>query len=205
MLGPPSFWDDWKRHGFGAAWGKRYSSMSLAGRPLSYDVMLRMPWDQLQWCINQAIAENKYVEACWVFEALMIGAGGNDDACWRAVASMLANHNEKQAATALEHLLKYVEDLESFKNCTYGFWCDYLMGLVHLKAAKQAKGVNKTVMKDKKALSMHHLSRAREVIANVSKQHAQNPFIAYQGKVAKAYEEAFYLVYKGVKTTAMAE
>lgn len=205
MFGPPSFWQDWGRHGFSAAWSKRYGSMSLGGRSLSYSVLLRMPWEQVQWCLSQAIIEDKHLEACWAFEALMIQAGGDDDSCWRCAASLLGNHNELKAATTLEFLLKYVDDFESFKGRTYGFWCDYLMGLVHLKAAKQAKGVNKTSMKDKKALSMHHLSRAREVMANVSRQQANNPFVAYQAKVAAAYEEAFYLVYKGTKTTAMAE
>lgn len=210
----PSFFDDLSRHGFGVAWKKRFGKISLSGREYDFKGLQQMSWDHWLWFLDQGAAAGQPLISCWAFE-LMLHQSGDFARCWWLVLQMISNHQEPAALEALRMLVKYADDHEWLKANDQGFWAHYLLGKIFLDDARRARGVNKQEMLTKKALALHFLGRSREVVAQgqaaaVAARPQQADLapmaLALAPVIAAAYEEGFYMAYKGTRTAAtMAE
>lgn len=109
MFRRPGFFEDWGRHGLGAAWDKRWGSFTLGGQKVTYDQILAADWNGTTWYLNQAIVEQQPLAACWAFEGLLEESHGNKWYCLNAILPGLQQHHQATVAPVLEKLLLYVK------------------------------------------------------------------------------------------------
>ncbi len=206
----PGFFTDLGRHGLAAAWKKRFGKIRLGDQDYDFDTLRAIRWDHLLWFLDQGAAAEQPLMCCWAFE-LMLHQSGDFNRCWGTVLQMIGNHPEQRALPALAMLVKYVDDLEWLKANDQGFWAHYLLGKIFLDQARRARGVNKQEMLDKKALALHYLGQARETAAqgqaavSASRPHQGHPAVmaaVLAPAIAAAYEEGFYMAFKGTRTGA---
>ena len=206
----PGFFSDWGRHGFRAAWLKRFSSLRVEGQLVRYDALASWPRDRLEWLLEASIGEWQYLTMCWAFEVMVLQSR-DLHGCLQFALKSLESCKETQAVEAMTWLLRYDDVFpdQYLMSTEHGLWGDYLIGKVYADRAQALRGTDKEGLKRNKALAIHFLGRARQQAAaepaspEVALDAATAATIA--ASAAAAYEAAAYLQYKGTRTTAFIE
>lgn len=201
MASDRNFWDDSSRYGFGSALRKRLFGFKIGEDKWRWKTLLAADETTQKRLLTRALAARQGAAACWVFEAMLMNAGGDLLACCRHLPSCLPRGDDP-ATSSLEQLLPAIESPERLLGKALDLRLVFLFGSAYLLRANAAQGSSRETLEQSRDIALRFLDEARQRAAAAPPPAASQPYRyappenPYTPEAMTAsYEQAMYLAF----------